>query len=161
MAWARETQRAGYALLGASARAVEALTDTAGSVARAWQQRDQWGQRARDAYAELAEHGQSLLHRAEREARRVPGVASAEGEAAGLIADADELPITDYAERSAADIAEQLPQLSQRDLHMVEGYEARHKGRATILRRIDELRGDEPWPGYDEMSVHEIPAPHA
>lgn len=156
MGWARETQRVGYALVGAGAWAVDALADTAGSVARAWQQRDQWAQRTREVYVELAEHGQRLLHRAEHQARRVPGVASAEGETAGLVADADELPISDYAERTAADIAERLPQLSQRELHMVEGYETRHKARATILRRIDELRGDEPWPGYDEMSVDEI-----
>lgn len=70
MGWARETQRVGYALLGASARAVEPLADTAGYVGRAWRHRDQWGQRARDVYAELAEHGQSLLHRAERQADR-------------------------------------------------------------------------------------------
>ncbi|HEX3833040.1 MAG TPA: DUF892 family protein [Solirubrobacteraceae bacterium] len=34
--------------------------------------------------------------------------------------------------------------------------ERRHEGRVTVPSRIESLRGDEPWPGYDELTVDEI-----
>lgn len=74
----------------------------------------------------------------------------------GWLAAEGELPISDYDSLSAAEIVQRLPGLSQRELHEIEGYETRNRARATILSRIDELRGEEPWPGYDEMAVDEI-----
>jgi hypothetical protein len=85
-------------------------------------------------------------------AKSGPGTAPAEAE----LATVDELPIGDYDSLTVGEIAEQLPGLSQRELHLVEDYEARNRARTGILRRIEELRGEEPWAGYDEMGVGEI-----
>jgi hypothetical protein len=37
-------------------------------------------------------------------------------------------------------------------------YERKNQNRTTILSRITGLRGDEPWPGYDDLSVDKIRA---
>ncbi|WP_020500211.1 hypothetical protein [Sciscionella marina] len=89
-------------------------------------------------------------------ARRIPGVAAAEGELSGLASTPEELPIADYAHLTVEQLLPRLPALSQRELHQVEGYEANNHARVTVLRRIDELRGTEPWAAYDEMTVDEI-----
>lgn len=94
--------------------------------------------------------------RTARQARRVPGVARAEGAAKGAVASAKDLPIARYEELTAEEIAAKLPELSQIDLAKVEAYERRTEGRATITSRISSLRGEEPWPGYDEQNVEEI-----
>ncbi|WP_235883732.1 hypothetical protein [Saccharopolyspora elongata] len=83
------------------------------------------------------------------------GTARVEAEPSGR-AKADELPISGYDSRTVGEITEQLPGLSQRELRLVEDYETRNRARTGILRRIDELRGEEPWAGYDEMGVGEI-----
>jgi hypothetical protein len=54
-----------------------------------------------------------------------------------------------------SDVAK-LPALSQIDLATVDAYERKHGARSTIRARIGALRGDEPWPGYDELTVDEI-----
>jgi hypothetical protein len=59
---------------------------------------------------------------------------------------------------TAAEIVEKLPHLSQVDLAKIDSYERKNDKRTTILSRITSLRGDEPWPGYDELSVDEIRA---
>jgi hypothetical protein len=89
-----------------------------------------------------------------RATKSVPGTgtASAEAEPETL----DELPISNYDSRTVGEIAEHLPGLSQRELQLVEDYEKRNRARAGILRRIEELREEEPWAGYDEMGVGEI-----
>ena len=91
-----------------------------------------------------------------KEARKVPGVEEAEGEARGAVADEDDLPIANYDSLKAGEIVERLSRLSQVELGQVDAYERRHSGRKTILAKIDSLRGDEPWPGYDEQSAEEI-----
>ena len=93
-----------------------------------------------------------------RQARKVPGVAEAEGEVKGAVASAEDLPISNYDERTAAEIVAELPGLSQIDLGKVDAYERRHENRSTVLSKVDTLRGSEPWPGYDELSVEEIRA---
>ena len=35
-------------------------------------------------------------------------------------------------------------------------YERKKENRATVLERVDALRGDEPWTGYDELTVEQI-----
>ena len=35
-------------------------------------------------------------------------------------------------------------------------YERKQQDRATVLAKVESLRGDEPWPGYDELTVDEI-----
>lgn len=91
-----------------------------------------------------------------RQARKVPGVTQAEGEAKGAVASEDELPIADYDSKNAPEITSELTGLSQIDLGKVDAYERRHQNRSTVLQKIDSLRGDEPWPGYDELTVEEI-----
>jgi len=93
---------------------------------------------------------------AARQARKIPGVAQAEGELKGAFADAGDLAIDRYDELTAAEISEQLPALSQIDIAKVDAYERRNHNRTTVLSRITSLRGSEPWPGYDEQTVAEI-----
>jgi len=94
--------------------------------------------------------------RGARQARRVPGVAEAEGAAKGAVASEEDLPIPEYDSLNADEILARLPELSQVDLAKVEVYERKQTGRKTVLDRIDSLRGDEPWPGYDDMTAQEI-----
>jgi ferritin-like metal-binding protein YciE len=91
-----------------------------------------------------------------RQARRVPGVARAEGEAKGAVASAGDLPIARYDELNADEITSRLSELSQIDLGKVDAYERKNANRTTVLERISSLRGDEPWPGYDEQNVEDI-----
>jgi ferritin-like metal-binding protein YciE len=97
--------------------------------------------------------------RATRQARKVPGVARAEGEIKGALASSEEdLPIAGYDDLTAEDIVSKLPEISQIDLAKVDAYERRNDDRTTVLDRVSALRGDEPWPGYDEQNVAEIQA---
>jgi uncharacterized protein (DUF433 family) len=86
----------------------------------------------------------------------VPGVAQAEGQIKGTLAAEGDLAITGYRKLTAAEIVEKLPHLSQVDLAKIDAYERRNENRSTVLNRISGLRGDEPWPGYDELSVEQI-----
>ena len=91
-----------------------------------------------------------------RRARKVPGVAQVEGEVKGAVADEADLPIPRYDSLTADEITSRLTGLSQIDLAKVDGYERREQNRSTILSRINTLRGDEPWPGYDELTASEV-----
>src|SRR5204862_11250 len=84
---------------------------------------------------------------------KVPGVAQAEGQAKGAVASQSDLPIARYDKLTADEIVAKLSELSQIDLAKVDSYERRHDNRATVLGRISSLRGDEPWPGYDELTA--------
>jgi len=94
--------------------------------------------------------------RAARQARKVPGVAQAEGEVKGAVASESDLAIDRYDQLSAEEIVRRLPELSQIDLAKVDGYERRQRNRKTVLDRVSSLRGDEPWPGYDELTASEV-----
>lgn len=94
--------------------------------------------------------------KAKASARSVPGVAQAEGEARGAVASEEDLPISGYDSLNATDVVSALPRLSQIELGLLDAYERRHQNRATVLERIDSLRGSEPWPGYDEQTVEEV-----
>ena len=96
--------------------------------------------------------------RTARKARKVPGVAQAEGQIKGALASEGDLAITGYGKLTAAEIVEKLAHVSQVDLAKIDSYERKNENRTTILSRITSLRGDEPWPGYDELSVDEIRA---
>ncbi len=96
--------------------------------------------------------------RASRQARRMPGVAQAEGEIKGVLASEKDLPIAGYDDLTAEQVNAKLTSLSQIDLAKIDGYERRTQNRTTITNKIDQLRGDEPWPGYDEQNVSEITA---
>jgi ferritin-like metal-binding protein YciE len=72
------------------------------------------------------------------------------------LAGADDLAIRDYDQLTADEITARLPELSQTELAKVDAYERRHDRRTTVLSRTESLRGDEPWPGYDELKVNEV-----
>ncbi|MEA2318771.1 MAG: hypothetical protein QOD44_2960 [Solirubrobacteraceae bacterium] len=89
-------------------------------------------------------------------ARRIPGVAAAEGAITGALATEEDLPIADYDKQTADDIAGRLKGFTQRELRMIDAYERKHENRATITDRIAKLTGEEPWSGYDELSVEAV-----
>jgi ferritin-like metal-binding protein YciE len=96
--------------------------------------------------------------RTARQARKVPGVTRAEGTVKGAVASESDLAIPNYDSLSADDVQGKLSELSQADLAKVNAYERKNQNRSTITSRIDSLRGDEPWTGYDELSVEEVRA---
>jgi hypothetical protein len=111
---------------------------------------------AADAVKSTARAANAKTRRAARQARKVPGVAQVEGEIKGAVASADDLAIARYEQLTAEEIAGKLSELSQIDLAKVDAYERKHQDRTTVLSRIETLRGEEPWPGYDELGVQEI-----
>ena len=116
---------------------------------------------ARDAGRTADEKARATGTRAKRTARqtrKVPGVARAEGELKGAVASEGDLAIARYDTLTADEIVAKLADLSQIDLAKIDAYERRHQDRSTILSRIDTLRGDEPWPGYDELTAAEVQA---
>lgn len=96
--------------------------------------------------------------RATRQARKVPGVAQAEGQVKGAVASEDDLAIARYDKLTAEEIIGRLTELSQIDLAKIDAYERKHENRSTILSRVSTLRGDEPWAGYDEANAEQIQA---
>jgi ferritin-like metal-binding protein YciE len=96
--------------------------------------------------------------RTTRQARKVPGVARAEGTVKGAVASESDLAISNYDSLSANEVQEKLSELSQVDLAKVKAYERKNQNRSTITRRIDSLQASEPWPGYDELGVDEVRA---
>jgi len=107
---------------------------------------------------DTARKADTQTRRAARQARKVPGVAQVEGEIKGAVASADDLAIARYDSLNADEIVGKLPELSQIELAKVDAYERKNDNRSTVLGRIDALRGDEPWPGYDELNAGEIRA---
>lgn len=94
--------------------------------------------------------------RTSRQARKVPGVARAEGAVKGAAASADDLPIAGYDDWTAEEIIGKLPEQSQVDLAKIGTYERKQDNRSTVLDRIDSLKGAVPWAGYDEQTAEEI-----
>jgi ferritin-like metal-binding protein YciE len=113
---------------------------------------------ARSSVKASAGAAQQRARRGARSARKVPGVARAEGQVKGIVASAKDLPIANYDKLSASEVVERLPELSQVDLAKVEAYERRHQRRTTVLARISALKADEPWPGYDELTADQVRA---
>jgi ferritin-like metal-binding protein YciE len=105
-----------------------------------------------------ARKGAGQAKRTARQARKVPGVARAEGTAKGAVASASDLAIANYDSLSADEVQAKLSDLSQVDLAKVNAYERKNQNRSTITSRIDSLQAAEPWPGYDELGVDEVRA---
>ena len=105
-----------------------------------------------------ARETQARAKRTARQARKVPGVAQVEGQIKGAVASEEDLAIPRYDSLTAEEILSKLPELSQIDLAKVDSYERKNDNRTTILTRITALRRQEPWPGYDELTVAEIEA---
>ena len=94
--------------------------------------------------------------RTARQARKVPGVAQAEGQVKGAVASEEDLAIARYDKLSVDEVTAKLSELSQIDLAKVDSYERKHDNRSTVLSRISSLRGDEPWTGYDELTAADV-----
>jgi hypothetical protein len=89
-------------------------------------------------------------------ARKIPGVAAAEGAVTGALATEQDLPIAGYDEQSAEAIAPRLKGFTQRELRTIDAYERKRGNRATITDRVAKLLGEQPWAGYDEQSVDAV-----
>ncbi len=99
---------------------------------------------------------QTRARRTARQARKVPGVAQAEGQLKGAVASEQDLPFPHYDSLTAEEIVAKLSDLSQIDLAKVDSYERKNDNRSTVLSRITSLRGQEPWPGYDEQNAADV-----
>jgi ferritin-like metal-binding protein YciE len=84
--------------------------------------------------------------------------AAAQAVGADTPADDDGPPISGYDGLTAEEITGRLPGLSQADLATVDAYERKGQNRSTVIDRVESLRGDEPWPGYDEQNVADVQA---
>jgi hypothetical protein len=113
---------------------------------------------AADAAKRTARKTTAATKRTARNARVVPGVAQADGQVKGAAASADDLAIAGYDSLTAGEITSKLSGLSQIDLAKIDSYERRHQDRSTVRSRVSSLRGSEPWPGYDELTVAEVQA---
>ena len=106
--------------------------------------------------ADAARTTATKAKRTARQARKVPGVAQAEGQVKGAVASESDLAIAGYDKLTAEEIVSKLSELSQIELAKVDSYERKNQNRTTVTERISTLRGDEPWPGYDELTVSEL-----
>src|SRR5450755_2325401 len=116
---------------------------------------------AADAAREVkqtARKAQTEVKSTARQARKIPGVAQVEGQLKGAVASEEDLAIARYDSLTAEEIVSKLPELSQIDLAKIDSYERKNDNRTTVLSRVSALRREEPWPGYDELTVAEIEA---
>jgi ferritin-like metal-binding protein YciE len=113
---------------------------------------------ARDAARRTGRKTRRAAESAGRDARKVPGVATAEGSVRGVVASEEDLPVAGYDSLNAQEVVSRIADLPQRQLATIGIYERRHQNRRTVLERIESLRTEEPWPGYDELSAEEIRA---
>lgn len=111
---------------------------------------------AGETIKDRAHEAQSQARRGARSARKLPGVARAEGQVKGMAASEDDLAIARYGKLTAHEIVEKLPELSQVELAKVEVYERKHQKRSTVLSKVDVLKAREPWPGFDERTAEEV-----
>jgi ferritin-like metal-binding protein YciE len=87
-----------------------------------------------------ADLARTIASKAVDAARSVPGVATAEGEAKGAVADEDDLPISGYDDLTAAKLMPRIDKLTQVQLGLVDAYERRHRNRKQVLQRIAKRR---------------------
>jgi ferritin-like metal-binding protein YciE len=113
---------------------------------------------AAGATKQAARKTSAATKRTARQARKVPGVAQAEGQIKGAVASESDLPIARYDARTVEEITGRLAELSQIDLAKIDAYERKNQNRTTVLSRITSLRGNEPWPGYDELTAADVQA---
>ena len=113
---------------------------------------------AGEEVADTARKSTRRVKRSARQARKVPGVAQAEGQVKGAVASEEDLAIARYDKLTADEVVARLAELSQVDLAKVDSYERKTQNRSTVLSRVESLRGDEPWPGYDELTASEVQA---
>jgi hypothetical protein len=80
-----------------------------------------------------------LADSAAQQARRLPGVAPAEGQARGAVAREQDLPIRNYDQLTANEIIDRLDRLSKTDLHKIAAYERKHSNRKTVHDKVASL----------------------
>jgi len=113
---------------------------------------------AADVAKQTVRKTSAATKRTAQQARKLPGVAQAEGQVKGAAASEEDLAIAGYDSLTVEEVTGKLTSLSQIDLAKIDSYERRHQDRSTILSRVSTLRGSEPWPGYDELTVSEVQA---
>ncbi|MER5227967.1 hypothetical protein [Streptomyces flaveus] len=128
----------GGGLADAATRTVRTAADRARDVAQ------RGGRRARGA--------------AEGAVREMPDPTRTAEEVQGAVTREEDLPIARFSQLSIDEITQQLRTLSQSDLTVIEGYERTHSSRRPVLDAIEQLRGTQPWDGYDTMGPNEITA---
>jgi ferritin-like metal-binding protein YciE len=111
---------------------------------------------AGQATRKAARRTTAATKRTARQARKVPGVAQAEGQVKGAVASEGDLRIARYDKLTAEEVLAKLSDLSQIELAKIDSYERKNQNRTTVLSRLASLRGDEPWAGYDELTASEI-----
>jgi hypothetical protein len=67
-------------------------------------------------------------------------------------------PFAGYDRLDKRQAMDALSEHSQVELEAVESYERSHKDRGSVLAKLHYMRGREPLPGYDALSVEEITA---
>lgn len=87
----------------------------------------------------LGKRASELMGAAVDQARRVPGVAKAEGEVRGVGAAEEDLPIARYDSLNADEVIARLPKLSEAELAKVDAYERKHQNRKTVRNKIAAL----------------------
>ncbi len=65
-------------------------------------------------------------------------------------------PFAGYDRLDDRQVVDGLSDHSQIELEAVESYERSHKSRERVLDKLRYMRGSEPLPGYDALSVEEI-----
>lgn len=93
-----------------------------------------------------------------RQSRRASGAPRAESQRRRSAASAEPLPIQRYRSLNIDEIVSKLAEMSEVELRKVDSYERKNKNRPAVLSRIRVLQGEEPWPGYDELTTSEIEA---
>ena len=66
------------------------------------------------------------------------------------------LPFAGYDRLDDRQVVDGLSDHSQLELEAVESYERSHQDRQQVLNKLRYMRGSEPLPGYDGLSVEEI-----
>ena len=66
------------------------------------------------------------------------------------------LPFAGYDRLGDRQVLDALRDHSQLELEAVESYERSHKSRERVLNKLRYMRGSEPLPGYDALSVEQI-----
>jgi hypothetical protein len=125
-----------------------------------------WADAAARAVRTAADRVQDVVQTGGRRARgaaggavrEMPEAARVAEEIQGAVTREEELPIARFSQLSMEEIKQQLRPLSQSDLTVIEGYEHTHANRPGVLDTIEQLRGSEPWPGYDTMNPDLITA---
>jgi hypothetical protein len=84
--------------------------------------------------------------------------AQSTGDSQGDPAAEARLPFAGYDRLDHKQVTKGLSDHSQIELEAVEIYERSHKDRESVLNKLRYMRGREPLPGYDALSVEEIVA---